>query len=220
MAKDVSDRVGKGVERTGPFTTVSGVPIERLYTPEDIADLDYEKELGDPGQPPAIWPLDSGIPRPTGSPVLVMMVHPHCSCTGASLEELARAMVRGQGKAEVYVLFLKPAGLGQEWVKTKLWSRAAEIPGVSVLADDRGNEARRFGVATSGHVLLYDRGGSLRFSGGITDARGHAGDNPGAEALVKQLLGAAPAPERFFVFGCSLRDPGRSPAERTERWTL
>jgi len=52
MAKDVSDRVGKGVERTGPFTTVSGVPIERLYTPEDIADLDYEKELGDPGQPP------------------------------------------------------------------------------------------------------------------------------------------------------------------------
>jgi len=52
MAKDVSDRVGKGVERTGPFTTVSGVPIERLYTPEDIADLDYKKELGDPGQPP------------------------------------------------------------------------------------------------------------------------------------------------------------------------
>jgi methylmalonyl-CoA mutase N-terminal domain/subunit len=43
MAKDVSDR---------RFTTVSGVPVERLYTPEDIPDFDYEKDLGDPGEPP------------------------------------------------------------------------------------------------------------------------------------------------------------------------
>ena len=51
MAKDVSDPA-KGIERPGPFTTVSGVPIERLYTPEHIRDLDYEKDLGDPGEPP------------------------------------------------------------------------------------------------------------------------------------------------------------------------
>src|SRR5438552_14256176 len=43
MAKHVSDRL---------FTTVSGVPIEELYTPEQIQDLDYEKDLGDPGEPP------------------------------------------------------------------------------------------------------------------------------------------------------------------------
>src|SRR6516162_224840 len=43
MAKDVTDR---------PFTTVSGVPIERLYTEEQVRDLDYKKELGDPGEPP------------------------------------------------------------------------------------------------------------------------------------------------------------------------
>ena len=43
MAKDVKDRL---------FTTVSGVPIERLYTPEHIRELDYEKDLGDPGKPP------------------------------------------------------------------------------------------------------------------------------------------------------------------------
>jgi len=51
MAKDVSDPA-KGIERPGPFTTVSGVPIERLYTPEHIRDLNYEKDLGDPGEPP------------------------------------------------------------------------------------------------------------------------------------------------------------------------
>ena len=43
MAKDVSERL---------FTTVSGVPIDRLYTPENIRDFDYAKDLGDPGQPP------------------------------------------------------------------------------------------------------------------------------------------------------------------------
>ncbi len=43
MAKDVRDRV---------FTTVSGVPIERLYTPEHIQDLSYETDLGDPGEAP------------------------------------------------------------------------------------------------------------------------------------------------------------------------
>jgi methylmalonyl-CoA mutase, N-terminal domain len=52
VAKDISDPVKKGLERSGPFTTVSGVPIERVYTADDIRDLDPEKDLGDPGEPP------------------------------------------------------------------------------------------------------------------------------------------------------------------------
>jgi len=52
MAKDVSDPVKRGVQRLGAFTTVSGVPIERLYTPEHLCDFDYENDLGDPGRPP------------------------------------------------------------------------------------------------------------------------------------------------------------------------
>ena len=44
--------VKKGPERPGPFTTVSGVPIERVYTADDIRDFDSEKDLGNPGEPP------------------------------------------------------------------------------------------------------------------------------------------------------------------------
>src|SRR5262245_537841 len=44
--------VKKGPERPGPFTTVSGVPIERVYTAEDIRDFDPERVLGNPGEPP------------------------------------------------------------------------------------------------------------------------------------------------------------------------
>src|SRR5213593_2863480 len=52
MAKDVSDPTKKAVERSESFTTVSGVPVERLYTPEHIRDLNYDDDLGDPGKPP------------------------------------------------------------------------------------------------------------------------------------------------------------------------
>src|SRR5438552_16909362 len=52
MAKDVSDQTKKPPQRSGPFTTVSGVPVERLYTPEQIKDLNYGEDLGDPGEPP------------------------------------------------------------------------------------------------------------------------------------------------------------------------
>ncbi len=44
-------------ERSIPFTTVSGVPIKRLYTPADIQNIDFEKEIGWPGE----YPYTRGI---------------------------------------------------------------------------------------------------------------------------------------------------------------
>ncbi|SDK80646.1 acyl-CoA mutase large subunit family protein [Natronorubrum texcoconense] len=39
-------------ERKDRFATVSNHEVDRLYTPEDIADLDFEEDLGFPGEPP------------------------------------------------------------------------------------------------------------------------------------------------------------------------
>ncbi len=39
-------------ERRKNFETVSGIPVERLYTPEDIENTDYSKDLGFPGELP------------------------------------------------------------------------------------------------------------------------------------------------------------------------
>jgi methylmalonyl-CoA mutase, N-terminal domain len=44
-------------ERDIPFTTVSGVPIKRLYTPADVQNIDFEKEIGWPGE----YPYTRGI---------------------------------------------------------------------------------------------------------------------------------------------------------------
>jgi methylmalonyl-CoA mutase, N-terminal domain len=39
-------------ERAAQFTTVSGQPIRRLYTPADLAAWDPGRDLGNPGEPP------------------------------------------------------------------------------------------------------------------------------------------------------------------------
>jgi len=52
--------LAKSPERKGPFTTISGRPIERLYTPEDVQDLQYS-QIGNPGE----FPYVRGI-HPTG----------------------------------------------------------------------------------------------------------------------------------------------------------
>jgi methylmalonyl-CoA mutase N-terminal domain/subunit len=40
------------LERQGQFATLSGIPIQPLYTQEDLAHFDQHQELGFPGEPP------------------------------------------------------------------------------------------------------------------------------------------------------------------------
>jgi methylmalonyl-CoA mutase, N-terminal domain len=47
-------------EREEQFGTASEVPVERIYTPDDIAELDYDRDLGYPGQ----FPFTRGV-QPT-----------------------------------------------------------------------------------------------------------------------------------------------------------
>ena len=47
----------KSPERQEAFTTLSGVPINRLYTPADLSGFDYPQDLGDPGE----YPFTRGI---------------------------------------------------------------------------------------------------------------------------------------------------------------
>ena len=59
--KTVAPGASASKERRGSFTTISGRPIRQLYTPADIASLDYERDLADPGT----FPYTRGI-HPTG----------------------------------------------------------------------------------------------------------------------------------------------------------
>jgi methylmalonyl-CoA mutase, N-terminal domain len=57
--KVLKPSLGKLPERQETFTTLSGVPIERLYTPADLPEFDYARELGEPGE----YPYTRGVHR-------------------------------------------------------------------------------------------------------------------------------------------------------------
>jgi methylmalonyl-CoA mutase N-terminal domain/subunit len=49
--------LNRSLERRDTFITTSSAPVERLYTPLDIAGLDYDRDLGFPGQ----YPFTRGV---------------------------------------------------------------------------------------------------------------------------------------------------------------
>jgi hypothetical protein len=168
--------------------------------------LDYASAPGAPAKPPDGWPA-SRLARAPGRATLVMLAHPHCPCTRASIGELALLMAPLQGQVTAHVLFLRPDGAPDGWERTDLWESAAAIPGVTVTTDPDGTEAAGFGALTSGQVVLYGASGGLLFSGGITPARGHAGDNGGRAAIHRLVSGRQGAASASPVFGCSLVPP-------------
>ena len=58
--------------------------------------LNYENSSGLPTTPPPVWPANSKLQRAQGRPTLVVIAHPHCPCTRATIGELALIMARLQ----------------------------------------------------------------------------------------------------------------------------
>ena len=158
-----------------------------------------------PGKPAPVtaessWPAASQLIRRPGHKTLVLFAHPRCQCTRATLEEFHRILAQSQAIPTTYVVFTDS---GHTDAEAPLWHIARAIPGVQVLKDGR-NEARVFQAFTSGQTFLFDESGTLRFGGGITAARGHAGDNTGADAVLSLINAGKTSQERTFVFGCAL----------------
>jgi hypothetical protein len=176
--------------------------------------LNYEFTPGAAGTPSGAWPAASGIRPDRQYAHLVMLVHPRCPCTRASIAELAQIMAHAQGLATATVLFYRPRQFPPGWERTDLWRSAAAIPGVTVLTDPEGREAQRFGAVTSGHVLLYDRAGQLLFTGGITGSRGHEGDNDGCDSVIRLLTGGPTAQNARLLASASSLSPRGTPSSK------
>ena len=150
------------------------------------------------------WPAELGLSRVRGRPTLVMFVHPRCVCSRASLSELAVLAADCPEALSSDVVFADPPGLVQRIEGNDLWQKAQEIPNCTLMRDRDGAMARNLGAQTSGQVFLYDADGALRFSGGITDSRGHAGSNTGRSAIEAILRNQQPIAHATPVFGCRL----------------
>jgi hypothetical protein len=168
------------------------------------------------------WPLTTTLSPQhirlavAGRDTLVMLVHPRCPCSRASIENLADIMARTQGRLVGFAIFYEPStNSGSEWDHSDLVALAGKIKGVTTVMDPNGELISKFHGKTSGQTLVYDGTGHLVFNGGITPSRGECGDSTGTESIVSiTLFGAAPV-HMTPVYGCALQDTGSAATHRS-----
>lgn len=159
-----------------------------------------------PGQAAAaqtMWPEASNLARPAGAWTLVTLIHPHCSCSRATIDELREILEKAPPSVRALVLVYRPSDFPAGWENTDVVEAAHRLPRTHVVIDLDARETRLFGGFTSGQTFLYDGAGQLRFSGGVTALRGHAGLNRGVTTVLriaKSGVGNASHP----VFGCAI----------------
>jgi hypothetical protein len=164
----------------------------------------YGAEPGDRGEVALTMPVTAQITPASDRPTLVMFIHPKCPCSRASLGELSELLARHRDRFQCVLVFIHPETCSDEWVKSDLWDQAQSFSEVQTVIDRGCQLAKRYGVRTSGETLLYLSNGCLVFRGGITYARGHAGDNLGIESIERCM---SDIPEQLLetpVFGCPL----------------
>ena len=164
-----------------------------------------ENTPGPRGETISQWPADAGLRLVPDRFTLVVGLHPQCPCSRATVVELEEILAQCPGRIAVQVLLYRP-DRANDWPIEPLRRRLNGLEGTSNHLDTDGRIVRRFGIATSGHVLLYRPDGKLLFDGGITRGRGLEGDNPGREAVL-QCVRSGPALLTTDVFGCPIHEP-------------
>ena len=164
----------------------------------------YTFTPGPAAVPPATWPGESRFHPEPATPTLLVFSHPECPCTRATLAGVEQALARSPRGIRTVVFFVGSPGGPASRVGQGLIRTAQSLPGARLVRDIDGREAGLFHVFTSGQVLYYDAAGMLQFSGGITAARGHQGDNPGLSDLESVMEGRPGGPNclRAPVYGC------------------
>lgn len=171
-----------------------------------LALLDHEFAAGQPNEAPVALPAQlAPFASPQKPLTLFMAVHPDCPCTGASLEQVDRLIARNPDS--IQVVGLVRSAPDAELRDNSYWKRLLAMPHARAVADIDGELASLLGTHVSGATIAYDPDGHLRFQGGMTASRGHAGPSRGMddlEAIARQLapLDLCSTP----TFGCSLEN--------------
>ena len=199
--------MGGPIDTLGRLRPVAVVTVWAVACVGGLAGLAGYQSSPGPAAPRRDWPAETSLrlaASATDAPdTLLLVLHPRCPCSRATVDNLAVLLAHcPPGRVATTVLMVRPAGVAPGWERTGLWSAAAAIPGVTVLTDDGGVEAARFGAVTSGQALLFSPAGRLLFRGGITPGRGHAGDSGGMDAIAALARGEPAAVVDTPVFGC------------------
>ncbi len=132
----------------------------------------------------------------------VMVAHPQCPCTTASLRALRSVMAKHSGVLSCRIVFAgaRPADV------SKNMEVANSIPGATVEWMKADEAERVYHAYTSGQTFIYRPSGQLAFSGGITPGRGV--DQPRyALDLFSTIFSERGQMRETPVFGCQIGEP-------------
>jgi hypothetical protein len=163
----------------------------------------YENTPGQFSPTPKTWPSACKLTLSPDRLTLIVFVHPQCPCTRATIAELSQLLARHQNRIQATLVAIIPARLKQ-WSRSSLLIDAAAVPNLQIQTDIDGKEAKRFGALASGFTVAYAPDSALRFAGGITPARGEAGDSFGLNTLEELANIGAASLSTTPVFGCDL----------------
>jgi len=97
------------VERKDRFATLSGIDVERVYTPLDVSDLDYGQALGFPGQ----YPFTRGV-QPTMYRGRLWTMRQYAGYATAEESNERYRYLLGQGQTGLSVAFDLPTQIGYD----------------------------------------------------------------------------------------------------------
>ena len=105
----VQKTLSKAPERRPAFTSISNIPVERLYTPIDNAGVDYERDLGFPGQ----YPFTRGV-QPTMYRGRYWTMRQYAGFGSAKESNARYRYLLGQGQTGLSVAFDLPTQAGYD----------------------------------------------------------------------------------------------------------
>ena len=105
----VAKTIGRFPERKEVFLTISGIPVNRLYTPLDSKNLDYGKDLGFPGE----YPFTRGV-QPTGYRGRLWTMRQYSGFATAEESNKRFKFLLEQGQTGLSVAFDLPTQIGYD----------------------------------------------------------------------------------------------------------
>ncbi|MCH9036895.1 MAG: methylmalonyl-CoA mutase family protein [Chloroflexi bacterium] len=96
-------------KREALFTTISGIPLEPLYTPQDLTDTDYLRDMGMPGE----YPYLRGI-HPTGHRGRLWTMRMFAGYGTAEETNARFKYLLGQGETGLSIAFDMPTLMGYD----------------------------------------------------------------------------------------------------------
>lgn len=174
--------------------------------------LRYQMNPGAMGIPDSeVSQAINGPTQDSNSWKLQVFLHPECTCSRASLEELTR-LERDLGAHMEVAIYISTRLPREQTLQSTLYQKAMRNANWTVKLDLEAQIASAMEAYTSGACFLYDPNGQLAFAGGVTASRGHEGPSAGQVAIRNAILSSS-TPSTLAqtpVYGCEILDANAS----------